>query len=78
MGKIRENKGETRRTMRGSQEVHYSVRLSGYMDRTWIQLMCCAYSDILSLYFRWRDRLRFGWNSKGGGDGDWAVTSYDT
>ena len=41
------------------EEIRYSARLSGYTDRTWLQCMCCTYSDILSLYFRWRDRLRF-------------------
>ena len=31
------------------------------LDETWLQLMCCAYSDILSLYFGQADGLRFGW-----------------
>ena len=31
------------------------------------QLMCCTYSDVLSLYFRWRDRMRFeGWGIRRG------------
>ena len=29
------------------------------MDRTWLQLMCYAYSDVLSLDFGQRDGLRF-------------------
>jgi len=29
------------------------------MDGTWLQLMCCAYSDILSLYFGQMDGLKF-------------------
>ena len=37
----------------------YIVRLGGYMDGTWLQHMCCTYSDILSLYFGQRDRWRF-------------------
>jgi len=27
------------------------MRVGGYMDGTWLQSMCCTYSDILSLYF---------------------------
>ena len=42
------------------EEVHYSARLGVYTDGTWLQLMCCTYSDIPSLYFRGRDELRFG------------------
>ena len=42
--------------------IRYSVRLSGYMDGTCLQLMCYTYSDVLSLYFRWVYGLRFGWN----------------
>ena len=36
-----------------------------HTDRTWLQLVCCAYSDILSLYFEGRDELRFR-----GGEGE--------
>ena len=41
------------------KEICYSVRLGGYMDRTWLQHMCCTYSDVLSLYFGGRDKLGF-------------------
>jgi len=52
--------GAPRQVSEVCEEIHYSVRLGGYMDRTWLQRICCAYSDILSLYFRGRDELRFG------------------
>ena len=39
-----------------------------YMDGTGLQLMCCAYSDILSLYFRWVDGLWFGWEGEQGAE----------
>ena len=52
--------GAPRQVSKVREEVHYSVRLSGYTDGTWLQLMCCAYSDVLSLYFGGRDELGFG------------------
>ena len=57
--KVTITKGAPRQISEVCKEVHYSVRLGGYMDGTWIQCMCCAYSDVLSLYFRWSDRRRF-------------------
>ena len=47
--------GALRQVSEVHEEVCYSARLGGYTDRTWIQLMCCTYSDVLSLYFRWRN-----------------------
>ena len=47
--------GELRWISDVREEVHYSARLSVYMDGTWLQLMCCAHPDVLSLYFRWKD-----------------------
>ena len=52
--------GALRQVSEVCEEIHYSVRLGGYTDGTWLQCMCCTYSDILSLYFRGRDELRFG------------------
>ena len=33
-------------------------------DGTWLQLLCCAYSDVLSLYFGQTDRR--GWRDMTG------------
>jgi len=57
--------------------VCYSVRLGGYMDGTWLQLMCCAYSDILSLYFGWRDGLRFRGDKEQEGYHTYCDMGYD-
>ena len=51
--------GAPRQVSEVHEEVRYSARLGGYTDGTWLQLMCCTYSDVLSLYFRGRDKLRF-------------------
>ena len=32
------------------REIYYSVRLGMGLDGTWLQPMCYAYSDVLSLY----------------------------
>ena len=50
--------------------IRYSVRLGVYMDGTWLQLMCCTYSDVLSLYFGRVDGLRYGWDLERERDGD--------
>ena len=51
--------GARRQVSEVHKEVCYSARLGRYTDGTWLQRMCCAYSDILSLYFGGRDELRF-------------------
>ena len=51
--------GALRQVSEVHKEICDSVRLSGYTDGTWLQHMCCTYSDILSLYFGGRDELRF-------------------
>ena len=56
--------GAPRQVSKVREEICYSVRLGGYMDGTWLQCMCCAYSDVLSLYFGGRDELRFRGSGK--------------
>ena len=59
------------------KEIHYSARLGGYTDRTWLQCMCCTYSDVLSLYFGGRDKLRFGESERELGCGMIVLDMYD-
>ena len=47
------------------QVIYYSARLGVYMDGTWLQLICCAYSDIWSPYFGQTERR--GWRDMMGG-----------
>ena len=44
-----------------------------YRDGTWLQLICCAYSDVLSLYFGWVDGLRFRWDLERESNGNWVM-----
>ena len=67
-------KGALRQVSKVREEVCYSARLSGYTDGTWLQLMCCAYSDILSLYFGGRDELSFGGRGR---DENWICDMCD-
>jgi len=40
-------------------QVCYLARLGVCTDGTWLQLMCCTYADVLSLYFGQTDGPRF-------------------
>ena len=59
------------------EEIRYSARLGGYTDGTWLQHMCCTYSDVLSLYFGRRDELRFGGSRRELGCGMTLLDVYD-
>ena len=69
--------GAPRQVSKVHEEIRYSARLSGYMDGTWLQRMCCAYSDVLSLYFGRRDELRFGGSGRELGCGMTLLDTYD-